>query len=505
MFARLAKASDLVERLDAEYFTPDFIQADAQIAAASTRFGSMNTLEDIRDPSTGLCYGVLQPEFASSGIPAIEMRDMADGMLYLPELRIPGWQHKEYIRSAVIPGDLLITVKGTLGRIAIAPEWFPEANVNRDIARLRIKKGSCDVHYLFAFLSAKPGYLSLQRIIRGTIQRNLNIGDLLEHEVLLPSNDAQHYIGAKARQADRLRTLATIANESISRLVASPLLTAAMSTPSLRCGITQVTDLEPRLDGKFYNNRAIAVLRAARTEYTPIRNLIEDISNGFEHREFCENGSIYLTVTEVSSGRLDAITAPHIPAEIKIPEKAIINERCVLVVRTGSVGVAVKVYPDDVGMAISSHLIRLQCASEQVAASIAAFLNGDAGKVLLNKISYGAVQPQIGQDELLSLPVPKHIIDAGPEICTLMTEQEKALRSSQQLIQAAKLLVEALIEGTITEADLLVAAADPAADRALLARLTRAGLDVADSTPLFPDAAALDALVADTHAQQGKP
>ena len=79
---------------------------------------------------------------------------------------------------------------------------------------------------------------------------------------------------------------------------------------------------------------------------------------------------------------------------------------------------------------------------------------------------------------------------------------------STDLIDAAKLLVESLIEGTLTEADLLAAAADPAADRALLSRLTRAGLDVAGTAPLFPDAAALDALVTDAHAQpaqQGTP
>jgi type I restriction enzyme S subunit len=58
---------------------------------------------------------------------------------------------------------------------------------------------------LVAFLRSSHGSLSLQRIVRGTIQRNLNIGDLLEHPILLPDAFSQRYIGDKLRQAERLR------------------------------------------------------------------------------------------------------------------------------------------------------------------------------------------------------------------------------------------------------------------------------------------------------------
>ena len=65
-------------------------------------------------------------------------------------------------------------------------------------------------------------------------------------------------------------------------------------------------------------------------------------------------------------------------------------------------------------------------------------------------------------------------------------------RYSILLTTAAKLLVEALIEGQVSESDLVAAqkaleAGNRSADREILSRLTRKGMDVASEPPLFPD------------------
>jgi type I restriction enzyme S subunit len=115
-----------------------------------------------------------------------------------------------------------------------------------------------------------------------------------------------------------------------------------------------------------------------------------------------------------------------------------------------------------------------------------------AGSCLLHKISYGAVQPQIGQDELLRLPIPRQVLDYSNEILERMNQLEMATRAAHRLTAAAKLLVEALIEGKLSESELKEAQealerGEREADRAILARLTRKGIDVAGEAPLFPD------------------
>jgi hypothetical protein len=73
---------------------------------------------------------------------------------------------------------------------------------------------------------------------------------------------------------------------------------------------------------------------------------------------------------------------------------------------------------------------------------------------------------------------------------------ERTVRASQRLRHSAKLLVEALIEGRVGEGELREAQeglerGDISADRELLSRLSRTGLDIDGEPPLFQD---LDAL-----------
>ncbi|MGZ7283759.1 hypothetical protein ACXWQD_09880, partial [Streptococcus pyogenes] len=88
--------------------------------------------------------------------------------------------------------------------------------------------------------------------------------------------------------------------------------------------------------------------------------------------------------------------------------------------------------------AISSHLIRLEFNEEETAAAVAVFLNSAAGKVLLHKISYGAVQPQIGQEELLALSIPEYILNDKAKCLSLLNSHELAVRASANLTTAAK-------------------------------------------------------------------
>ena len=75
------------------------------------------------------------------------------------------------------------------------------------------------------------------------------------------------------------------------------------------------------------------------------------------------------------------------------------------------------------------------------------------------------------------------------------------MEASTRLTLAARLLIEALIEGAISESDLIAAqraleAGDRSADRALLQTLRRG--EGSASTPLFPDIDALYALLDET-------
>ena len=69
-----------------------------------------------------------------------------------------------------------------------------------------------------------------------------------------------------------------------------------------------------------------------------------------------------------------------------------------------------------------------------------------------------------------------------------------ATKLSKKLSDAAKLLVEALIEGQLTEQQLIAAENSTTANRAILERLKTDGLD-GNGEPLFPDIDQLEQLL----------
>jgi type I restriction enzyme S subunit len=248
-----------------------------------------------------------------------------------------------------------------------------------------------------------------------------------------------------------------------------------------------------RFDPKYYSRKSLAIVEAiANRGGTPISELCESMTNGFESRDFQLSGTPYLTVSEISSGRVDISTAPRISASIDVPTKAKANRNCVLAVRGGSVGIAAKVFDWDESAAISSDLIRMEFASEDLAAAVAAFLGSKCGACLMKRASYGAVMPKLGQEELASILIPNSILRQGYALSELMRQAELCIRLSASLINSAKLLVEALIERKITEDELIYAQTrleqgDDAADRAILSRLFEGGWDATETRPLFPD------------------
>ena len=65
------------------------------------------------------------------------------------------------------------------------------------------------------------------------------------------------------------------------------------------------------------------------------------------------------------------------------------------------------------------------------------------------RIAYGAVQPQIGQDELLRLPVPRLKAEVRRALVRGFLLRSVLRAHARRLVNEAKADVEALIEGTL--------------------------------------------------------
>ena len=492
----------LEHRLDSGFYNPTGLKATELLEKNMM----VLPLSALVDQSRTITNGVRGPDWENTKYKLIRLQDCENWQVnHQNAASISLLQFKENKRCKLNINDIVVAIGGYVGNAAVLTEDCYAVIGQHSAILPSPESQNIDSRFLLAYLNSRIAESIFNRYVSGTVQAGINLEDLRDLPAPVVDTTAQKYIGDKVRQAEQLRTSAKELESEIEQVLNTSEYLVACNTPDTKISHPTLNDLSNRLDPKYYDSKAIAVERFTKKSGTLLGSLIKSIANGFEERNFVNKGVPYITVTEVSSGRLNVQDAPQIGSDISIPSKAIIHERCVLVVRTGSIGTAIKVNTLDKGCVISSHLIRLEFEEEETAAAVSVFLNSTAGKILLHKISYGAVQPQIGQEELLALYIPDYVLNKKTTCLTLLENYELTTRASKSLIRTAKTLVEALIEGQLTEEQLIQAQqalddGDNTLDKAILSKLSSEGYAVEGAAPLFSDIDELYRLLASANA-----
>jgi hypothetical protein len=117
--------------------------------------------------------------YADSGGKFIRVQNILEGELDFDDLAfVQPPEGPERDRSAIVPGDLLITITGTVGRVAVAPDDIGEAYVSQHVAIARLD-GSISPQYVAAFLNHPlGGQLQIARQNYGQTKPGLNLAQI---------------------------------------------------------------------------------------------------------------------------------------------------------------------------------------------------------------------------------------------------------------------------------------------------------------------------------------
>lgn len=143
----------------------------------------LNKLEELCSPDAPITYGVLKPgDYVSNGIPLLQIKDLKNGEVLLNNLHlISPVLDEEYKRSRIRENDILISLVGTIGRVAKVKN-LNSANIHRNIGRVR-----SDCHeYLYHFLSSDIALRKMGETSSGSSQSALNLSTLRSMKVPVP-------------------------------------------------------------------------------------------------------------------------------------------------------------------------------------------------------------------------------------------------------------------------------------------------------------------------------
>ncbi len=167
-------------------------------------------LVSVIDASRPLCYGIVQPgTFDPNGVPFVRVCDMEGGQIAIDFLeRVDKSVSDQYSRSIIRENDVLVSIVGTIGRVAKVTKDADGFNIARAVARLAPGPQVMPDFLLFVLRSDQ-----LQRSLVGesveTARKTLNLGALAELLIPLPSLELQcqliSRVAASQSACDRIR------------------------------------------------------------------------------------------------------------------------------------------------------------------------------------------------------------------------------------------------------------------------------------------------------------
>lgn len=134
-----------------------------------------------------ICYGVLKPgPDTPGGVPVVRVQDYPEDKLILSQVQRSAPEIVEpYGRSTLAEGDILISIRGTAGRVCLVPGELEGGNISRDSARISLTRPEL-LNFVAYVLRGPASQEFVMGAMRGLAVRGINIGDLRKLPVPQP-------------------------------------------------------------------------------------------------------------------------------------------------------------------------------------------------------------------------------------------------------------------------------------------------------------------------------
>lgn len=168
---------------------------------------AISPMIDIVDPQRPITYGILKPgENFSGGVPYVRVVDMIDGSIDSASLkRTTPEISLQYRRSLLQKGDVLMSIRGHVGRLAMVEEDVAGANITQDTARLAIT--GANPTFILECLRTDSIQRWMSTFTKGAAVRGINLTDIKRLPIPLPPREMQDRFAQAADEARRQRAV----------------------------------------------------------------------------------------------------------------------------------------------------------------------------------------------------------------------------------------------------------------------------------------------------------
>ena len=132
-------------------------------------------------------------EFVSEGVNFLKIECFDENGAFIKDkvTHITEECHEKLKRSQLRDGDILFSIAGAIGRVAIVTEEMLPANTNQALAIIRINRDSIYLPYIRLILTSPIVWRQFEKRKQGVAQLNLSLKDINELTIPLPSFEEQ--------------------------------------------------------------------------------------------------------------------------------------------------------------------------------------------------------------------------------------------------------------------------------------------------------------------------
>ena len=136
-------------------------------------------------------------EFLDEGVPFLNSTNFTDDCINTSSLNYISVEKADTIKKGrAKPLDLLMTTRGSIGKVALSPSSMPIALINAQMLIIRVDQSRLDPKFLFGVMRSKEFQTKLRNFASGSAQPQIPIRDLRQILLRAPPLPTQRRIAA---------------------------------------------------------------------------------------------------------------------------------------------------------------------------------------------------------------------------------------------------------------------------------------------------------------------
>ena len=433
-------------RFDSEYFRKVFMKADKYIK--SKNHFNIGDYYKVTDGEHGSVI------FQESGIKYLTAENIKKGYVDISKIRyVDKGVDERNARARVETGDVLISIKGTLGEIAVAEDWLLPANMNRDVAIIKPQVENIPSEYLALFLISEYGALQSLRGGSGGVQQMITLERLRKFVIPSFSNSFYRKVTTIYNHAKRCRILSQQAYAQAETLLLETLGLNNFKPTQEAVNIKSFKESflsSGRLDAEYYQLKYEEIENKVKSSdaWSTLGKQLLKIDTGEYSPDYYSKDEkdelvFYIRSTNIKGGQIIFDDNYYVEKNkfVRIAKKGNI-----VTARVGSIGVFGEIREDIDGSVYSDNVLCFQLPANFIPSVYTLLFNSIYYFELIDRLARGSVQQRLNQETLKDLIIPIIDIQTQQQISNLIEKSFRLKKQSEQLLDLAKTAVEMAIE-----------------------------------------------------------